>query len=84
MNDNTGKRCEKCQQGHYYERSINDDLDRVLHCDKCNHQVSRWEHDAATENCGCVRDNNGKHYTLCNYHDRLNVQVYSMVGAESL
>lgn len=39
--DMTGKKCLKCKKGKYYETSIQDDWDGVLHCDKCGHEVKR-------------------------------------------
>jgi len=33
------KPCEKCGKGAYTETSFWDDMDGVLHCDKCRHRV---------------------------------------------
>ena len=35
----TGKTCEVCKEGTYAERSIHDDWDGKLTCDKCNHRI---------------------------------------------
>lgn len=34
-----GKTCEVCKEGTYAERSIHDDWDGKLTCDKCNHRI---------------------------------------------
>jgi hypothetical protein len=36
-----GKTCEKCKEGTYAERSIHDDWDGKLTCDKCNHRIDK-------------------------------------------
>ena len=41
--DLKSKKCEKCKKGNYIETSIHDDIDGVLHCNKCNHQVARYK-----------------------------------------
>ena len=43
MKDMSGKKCQKCGKGKYKETSQMDDMDGVLHCDKCGHQVDRWK-----------------------------------------
>lgn len=43
MNDNEGKMCSECLEGTYTETSIYDDWDGVLHCNKCEHGVKRYE-----------------------------------------
>ena len=43
--DMTGKKCKKCKKGKYTETSIHDDIDGVLHCDKCGHEVKRHTDD---------------------------------------
>jgi len=40
--DMTGKECDHCHEGYYTETSIHDDLDGVLHCSECGHEVKRW------------------------------------------
>jgi hypothetical protein len=39
--DMMGKTCTKCKKGTYKETSQHDDMDGVLHCTKCGHQVVR-------------------------------------------
>lgn len=41
--DMTGKKCRKCGKGKYKETTFFDDMDGVLHCDKCNHEIKRWK-----------------------------------------
>jgi hypothetical protein len=41
--DHMDKDCEKCGKGYYKETSIHDDWDGVLHCSKCNHEVTRYK-----------------------------------------
>jgi hypothetical protein len=43
--DRDGQTCTKCGIGYYYETSIHDDWDGVLHCNnkKCNHEVKRYK-----------------------------------------
>ena len=41
--DMTGKKCTACKKGTYQETGIHDDMDGVLHCTKCNKQVTRWQ-----------------------------------------
>ena len=36
-----GKTCEVCKEGTYGERSIHDDWDGKLTCDKCNHRINK-------------------------------------------
>ena len=36
-----GKTCEVCKEGTYAERSIHDDWDGKLTCDKCNHRIDK-------------------------------------------
>jgi len=33
--------CSCCDHGRYVETSQHDDMDGVLHCDKCGHRVTR-------------------------------------------
>ena len=47
--DRTGKLCNTCKKGHYKETSIHDDMDGVLHCDKCGAQVVRFGKDTNKE-----------------------------------
>lgn len=37
----TGKTCERCKEGTYGERSIHDDWDGKVTCDKCSYRVDR-------------------------------------------
>lgn len=37
-----GKKCLECNEGTYGETSISDDMDGVLHCNKCNHKVNTF------------------------------------------
>jgi NAD-dependent SIR2 family protein deacetylase len=37
------KDCEKCGKGYYTETSIQDDWHGLLHCSKCNHEVTRYK-----------------------------------------
>ena len=39
--DLIGKTCEVCKEGTYGERSIHDDWDGKLTCDKCNHRINK-------------------------------------------
>ena len=34
--------CLECKDGFYKETSVMDDIQGVLHCNVCNHQVSRY------------------------------------------
>ena len=43
MIDMAGKKCKKCKKGTYKETSQMDDLKGVLHCDKCNDEIDRWQ-----------------------------------------
>ena len=40
--DNTGKTCRQCGEGKYRELTQMDDMDGVLHCDKCNDRTDRY------------------------------------------
>lgn len=42
MEDNTGTKCTNCKFGIYKETQLLDDLSGVLHCDKCNKQINRY------------------------------------------
>jgi len=42
MKDNIGKKCKKCKKGHYIETRQLDDLQGVLHCDKCDNMIERY------------------------------------------
>ena len=44
--DMTGKKCTACKKGTYQETSQHDDMDGVLHCNKCRKEVKR--HQSAT------------------------------------
>ena len=41
MHDHLNQTCKKCGGGYYKETSIYDDWDGVLHCSKCDHEVTR-------------------------------------------
>lgn len=41
--DLIGKTCSQCGRGEYNETSIHDDWEGKLHCDKCNHEVMRYQ-----------------------------------------
>ena len=41
MIDNLNKICEKCHIGRYIETGFFDDMDGLLHCERCGHQVKR-------------------------------------------
>ena len=41
--DMKGKKCTACKKGTYQETSQHDDMDGVLHCDKCNREVKRHQ-----------------------------------------
>ena len=41
MTDMTGKTCERCKEGTYGERSIHDDWDGKVTCNKCSYRVDR-------------------------------------------
>ena len=41
--DMMDKKCKKCGKGKYKETSQMDDMDGVLHCDKCGHEVKRHQ-----------------------------------------
>ena len=41
MYDMTNCQCEKCNKGRYIETEFHDDMDGVLHCDKCNYRITR-------------------------------------------
>lgn len=43
MIDRKDTTCTKCGKGKYVETSVMDDINGVLHCSKCNHQVFRLE-----------------------------------------
>lgn len=38
-------RCERCHIGTYQETGYHDDMDGVLHCPNCRHEVPRWIRD---------------------------------------
>jgi hypothetical protein len=40
--DMNGKVCKKCKKGKYKETSHMDDLEGVLHCDKCGEETERY------------------------------------------
>jgi len=40
--DMNGKKCLSCKKGIYKETSLHDDLQGVLHCDKCGYETKRW------------------------------------------
>lgn len=35
--------CQKCNEGHYYEHSVRDDIEKILHCTVCHHRVDRYQ-----------------------------------------
>jgi hypothetical protein len=41
--DHMNKDCDKCGKGYYKETSIQDDWHGLLHCSKCNHEVTRYK-----------------------------------------
>jgi hypothetical protein len=55
--DMTGKKCTKCNKGKYHETSHMDDMDGVLHCTKCNHQVDRWKNTVKEDATGVTPQN---------------------------
>ena len=40
--DLTGTPCLECKDGYYKETGIQDDMQGVLHCDECRHEVRRY------------------------------------------
>ena len=40
--DMSGVKCTNCKKGIYKETNQLDDLNGVLHCDKCNHEIQRY------------------------------------------
>ncbi len=40
--DMSGEPCEDCGKGIYTETGYFDDIDGVLHCNKCGHATKRW------------------------------------------
>ena len=40
--DRKGQKCETCKKGKYTETSQMDDLEGVLHCEKCQHKIERY------------------------------------------
>ncbi|HUS49764.1 MAG TPA: hypothetical protein VMZ91_06340 [Candidatus Paceibacterota bacterium] len=42
VTDMTGKKCQSCGKGKYKETSMHDDMDGVLHCDKCGAEIKRY------------------------------------------
>jgi hypothetical protein len=44
--DMKGKKCGKCKKGTYQETSQMDDMDGVLHCDKCGSETKRHKSQA--------------------------------------
>lgn len=40
--DMKNRPCMKCSKGLYVERSVHDDWEGVLHCDKCGHKINRY------------------------------------------
>lgn len=40
--DNDGRKCEVCHSGIYTETRFHDDMDGVLHCNYCDHEVRRY------------------------------------------
>lgn len=47
MTDLTGKKCKECGKGTYQETGFHDDMDGVLHCNKCGSEIKR--HNATQE-----------------------------------
>ena len=41
--DMKGEVCEECGDGKYTETNQLDDLNGVLHCEKCNHEINRYK-----------------------------------------
>lgn len=39
---NLGVKCEKCASGLYAETTAHDDMDGVLHCNKCGHEIKAY------------------------------------------
>jgi hypothetical protein len=72
--DMKGKQCKKCKKGIYKETGPMDDMQGVLHCDKCNHMISRYINESVvTEDSagrmellktGRYKDTKGKTHTL--------------------
>jgi len=42
MIPNLGRKCKKCGGGLYTETSINDNMDGILHCKKCGHEIKAY------------------------------------------
>lgn len=40
--DMKNRKCTRCGKGKYVETSVYDDWEGSLHCNKCNHCVSRY------------------------------------------
>jgi hypothetical protein len=65
--DMTGKKCTACKKGTYQETSQMDDMDGVLHCNKCRKEVKRHQSDKSTK-----KDvTEAKKRNLIKLHDRL-------------
>ena len=43
--DTTGDVCTACYNGRYVETSVADDLQGVLHCNKCGAKTMRWNYE---------------------------------------
>lgn len=41
--DSIDKSCRKCKDGVYKEMSVYDELSGKLHCNKCNHEIVRFD-----------------------------------------
>lgn len=42
--DMKNRPCMKCSTGIYVERSVHDDWEGVLHCNKCSHCITRYRY----------------------------------------
>ena len=42
MIDRTNTECTECETGIYKETRQFDDMDGVIHCVECDHEISRW------------------------------------------
>lgn len=40
--DRDGEGCFECHHGYYKETSLQDDVQGVLHCSNCGHEIKRW------------------------------------------
>lgn len=49
MRDSTGDRCPRCLEGTLRERSLHDDWEGLLTCEKCGDRTPRWTYDKEIE-----------------------------------